>query len=816
MPDSRLEWTLSRPRFVLAVCAAVGVLAWFGASRLGFEASYAALLPADSPVLSELEAVKRDLGGGTSELVLILSGPESARDALAREIARKLADDPRIARADAEMPRAFFQERALYLLERGDLDKLARRVETAYRASIARAMAVLDDPDDPDSADPWRDVLALRDQLTSRYKWERRQISRDGTVRYLFIRPRVAAIQIAQARAIVADIQAVIQASADALDAGRAGVRTVLAGRLMIHLAEQQSTVEDLRRATLVALGLVVVMLIVVLRRVAAPLVIATPLVLSLFITLAAATVLVGDLNLISAFTLPALVGLGIDFAIHLYTRFVVEIDADTRPDAAAPHKRRERAMRRAIRATIGASTTSAFTTAAAFLSLTLVDFRGFREFGILGGAGVLVTLVTTYLALPPLAISLTRGSSGPSRSVKPASSRTSTVLSRAIVVLAAVGAVVAATMLPQLAFDNDFRRLRGTSEAIAVTESLEDELGLMLNPTVFVVPDLDAARIVEQQARLLAKRADHRVRIAEVASAARLIPADASERAAILARMRRFLEKTLAFGEDVSPALRDPTRQRSLERLIDMTNVAPYGVADLPHAVRRRLVAAHTDALIVFVWPDDRLYREDVMYSWLDVVDTLRARVEAAVGPERAGHVRVLDERRIPLDVVELIRRDLPRALTLACLLVALALFVHFRRVTTVLAVSASIGLAMLLLFGALAVTGIQLNIYNAVVLPCIVGIGIDNAVHITHAYGRARTTGEVGAMRRVLKTTGLAALLSSITTGIGFGAAMIARQGGLQSMGATALLGVGCALFATTAVLPAMIHLAETRRAR
>lgn len=829
MTNSRLEWAVSRPRFVLAACVVVGALAWLGASRLGFEAGYAALLPADSPVVSELEAVKRDLGGGTSDLVIILSGPEQARDALAHELARALAENPRIARADAEIPRAFFEDRALYLVERRDLDELARRVAAAYRASIARAMAVvdLDDPDDPDSADPWRSVLEMRDELIARYSWQRRQVSADGSQRYLFVRPRVASVQLAEARSIVTEIQTLIQTRSDQLDSARAGVDVALAGWLMIHLAEQQSSAEDLRRATLIALVLVVIMLTVVLRRLAAPIVVAVPLVLSLVITLAVATVLVGNLNLISAFTLPALVGLGIDFGIHLYTRFVFESTAGAspspgEPDEGSPGQLRERAMRRAIRATIGASATSAITTAAAFLSLALVEFRGFREFGILGGAGVLVTLVTTYAVLPPLAIVLTRAkvSSRAGSHPRPARSaprRWSRILAGVVVMLGAIGAIVAGLHLSELAFENDFRRLRGTSEVITLTESLEDELGVLLNPTVFVVPDLDAARAVEEQARQLhAARAsdgeEHRIGIAEVASAARLIPADMEERSEVLAGMRSVLERALAFGEDVSPALRDPERLRALERLIELTSVEPHGLDDLPVALRRRLVAADGDALIAFVWPDDRLYRDTVMLRWLDLIDTLRARVEAAIGPERAAGVRVLDERRIPLDVVALIRRDLPRALTLACALVLLALFVHFRRVTIVLAVAGSMALAMLLLLGALAVTGVQLNVYNAVVLPCIVGVGIDNAVHIRHAYQRMR--GARGAIGRVLATTGVAALLSSITTGIGFGAAMIARQGGLQSMGLTAMIGVACALFATTAVLPAAIHLIEGRR--
>lgn len=773
------RWLVEHRAWAVAVAIALGAVGTVGASRLGFEASYAALLSPDSPSVRELEQVKRDLDGGTSEIVLVLSGPAAPRDTLARDIAARLEEHPDIVRADAELPRGFFEARALYLIDRADLSDLAQLVDAAAGGG----------------ADAWRAVAQWAERIESRY--DGGPIARAltaGERRYVFVRPRVTSAELGRARAIASDIRAVV----DELRADT-GVNVEYAGRLAVHLAEQQSTKRDLRRATVLALVLVVLLLSLVLRRLLAPLLLAAPLLLSLVVTLGAARVLVGDLNLLSAFILPALVGLGIDFGVHLYARFLDEVRASDDGDRWG-----ERAMVRAIEATIGASATSAMTTAAAFGSLALVHFRGFREFGLLGAAGVAITLVVTYLVLPPLAVLATRRrpdvTSGGSRLRRVGRPR------RVAIAVAAIGALATAWLGVRAAdvrFVNDFDQLKGSSRAIELTEEIERDLGLMLAPAVFVVPDLDAARALEAAARDAKQARDPaaRVGVAEVFSAARLVPVDAGDRARVLDRMRAQLS--------AARALAGADRAVALDRLIALTEARPYGIDDLPVQIRRRLVGAYSGDPIVLVWPDDSLYVDTVMRGWLAEVDRLRASLAASIGPERAAEVRVLDERRIPLEVVDVIGRDLPRALALAGALVLLALMAHFRRVGPVMIVAGAMVAALAWLFGVLVVTGVQLNVYNAVVVPCIVGIGIDNAIHLHHAYDR----GGPGSLGRVLATTGAAAALASATTGIGFGAAMIARQGGLVSMGATALIGVCCALAATTALLPAVLCLREPR---
>ena len=815
-----LERGIDHPWRIMAGALVVALIAVAMLSRVRFEANYSALLPEDSPIVQEFRAVQEKLGGGTSDLIVELRGPEDQRLAVARELADALAPDPRFAWVDFAIDSRFFADRALYAVPFDDLRKLADTVQTAYQTSLGQAMTGLDlddlddddDEQDPENAesDPWQPVREIRDRLTERADSLRaRYAPTDDQVLHVFIRPRIASAELARVRECFDTVRAAVAA----IDPAARGLEVQYSGRLAIHLAEQQATSEDLGRATGVALLLVVLITALIARRATGPIVIAIPLILSLAITLAASTVLVDQLNLISAFMMPALVGLGIDFGIHLYLRFLVEL---RRGRASRP------AIREAIQATVGASSTSALTTAGAFFALAAVDFRGFRELGLLGGSGVLVTFITTYTLLPALAVVLTRksaradtGSDAPSP-IERLGARLATAsrtIALVIAALALVAGIWAGWQLPRTSFENDFGKLKGTAPAIERTERIEAELGLILSPAVIMVPDLATARHVEQVALTMRDEAgeptegwpDRPIAIREALSIARLLPdrgtSRVSRRRAMLESMADTLDKVVGFGK----LSRDD--ERAVDELIRLARAEPWTLQDIPAAIRRRLMASDGSGHFVFVWPNSRLYRDRIMQGWLGVMDDLIARSRAS-SPSPAT-IQLLDERRLPLEVMELVRRDLPTAFALASLLVVLVLVLHCRRVLPVLLISGAMALAVVVTVAVLVVTDIQLNVYNAVLLPCIVGIGIDNAIHIQHAHHRAGP----GSLPWVLATTGVSVFLASLTTAIGFGASITARQGGLQAMGTTALIGAGCAFVASTIVLPALLHLLEKK---
>ena len=110
------------------------------------------------------------------------------------------------------------------------------------------------------------------------------------------------------------------------------------------------------------------------------------------------AHLLVGELNLISAFIFAILIGLGVDFGVHALSR----VDEAREASESLGHAlvTGARLLGRAMRV-------AAMTTIATFLSLVFFDFRGFSHFGAIAAAGIALSLVAVYALLPALSLTL-------------------------------------------------------------------------------------------------------------------------------------------------------------------------------------------------------------------------------------------------------------------------------------------------------------------------------------------------------------------------------------------------------------------------
>ena len=108
----------------------------------------------------------------------------------------------------------------------------------------------------------------------------------------------------------------------------------------------------------------------------------------------------------------------------------------------------------------------------------------------------------------------------------------------------------------------------------------------------------------------------------------------------------------------------------------------------------------------------------------------------------------------------------------------------------------------------GLMALFGIKFNFTNFMALPLIIGIGIDDGVHILHRY-KIEGPGKIPVL---LRFTGRAILLTSLTTMIGFGSWGLASHRGIASMGQVLFLGVGSCFISSAVVLPALLCIIDT----
>lgn len=107
-------------------------------------------------------------------------------------------------------------------------------------------------------------------------------------------------------------------------------------------------------------------------------------------------------------------------------------------------------------------------------------------------------------------------------------------------------------------------------------------------------------------------------------------------------------------------------------------------------------------------------------------------------------------------------------------------------------------------LTLGTLGILGVDLNPANLIILPLILGIGVDNGVHVMHDFRLQRLQDY-----RTSPSLINALFLTSMSNMAGFGSMILAAHRGLRSIGMVLTIGVGSCLFVSVVLLPAILTL-------
>lgn len=780
---SRLDATLlSRPGLTLGLAFLVAAVAAWIASGITFDGSFMALLPEGDPDVTECNALTRE-AGGSAEMVVALAGQK--RLAFARRLVERLRSRPYVRDAEVAYPVEFFIKRRLWLLPLGDLSRLRDSLRQEIAKAKARANPLYVDLEDDDEATaPTWDALdrgKAREALAALPP--KVHVTADGRYLLVRVRPVGGFSDMARGATILAQVRSDIRA----LDPKGHGITLRLAGALPMNQEQDAQMNRDLRVAGSAALVLIMLLVTLAIRRLRALLILGLPLILGVLVTLALTRLLYGRLNLVSGFLISTLFGLGIDFGVHLYLRYLEELKRGA--------KLRE-ALRQSMAETLAGCTTAAGTTAAAFFAMAISDFRGFREYGLIAGAGVIFTLAATYFVLPPLALLLDRRHPPRTQEALPRSPRR---LSRGlawVMVSTSLLALGASLYLgAAVRWRSDFDKLRGQSDIVSFSHQVEEDLGGVLAPALLWVKSIDEARRVGLFLDPLEKNASSQFR--RHLSLADMLPRHAQAKQEVMRDLRHLLSQ--ALQGDLEPADR-----KEVQKALALAEIPPWTLARVPKVFVRPFETRSGQGQFVMVWPRSYMATDKEVMTWAAALHRLRRDLAA-----QGIALRLLDENLVAARVLRTMRAQTPQVLAMAALAVILVLVLDFRRLRPVILVSGALAVGLAWTVGIMGAFDIDLNVFNQAVLPTILGMGLDNAIHIQHRYDAEGP----GSISRVVATTGLAALLAAATTAIGFGTTLLSHHLGIRSMGELALAGFTSAFVACSVLLPAFLRLLERR---
>lgn len=226
------------------------------------------------------------------------------------------------------------------------------------------------------------------------------------------------------------------------------------------------------------------------------------------------------------------------------------------------------------------------------------------------------------------------------------------------------------------------------------------------------------------------------------------------------------------------------------LHRLREVATPEPIELADLPVALRDRYVGRSGKWLL-------RVFARQSLWEFPQLEQFTRE--IHAVDPTATGK---------PFSTVEgllAMKNGLQRAGIYAFLVIVAVLWLDFRSWKRTAVAVAPLVLAVVFSLGILGLCGVPLNPANMIAFPLILGVGVDNGVHILHDYLLRRR--ERGAT--ISYAIGRGVLVKAMTSMIGFGTLMIASERGLVGLGLILTLGVGCSMLTALIILPAVLHL-------
>lgn len=815
---------------VFLVAGVVAVAGSLLGSRLAIESDILDLIPKGNRQVDTFKRAADEFGAVSHLIVLLEAGPEQGpdeledfADALATElqgqrelierIEYRLEPDPAVLE--------LLYENALLFLPPDKLPELATMLtDASIRKRIHEDRLQLASPMGEVTRDMLRnDPLGLMPLFLNRLLGSSRGIqidlsdgyylSKDGSKLIMLVQPKEPWQNLAFDQRLLAAVRAAEREVRGTLsEEGSPSTTTVrYGGHYAVAVDEARLIREDVRRNLLFSLFAVSALYFICYRRFAALLYSSVPLLVGQAATFGLAYFVLHSLNASSSAFTALLMGLGTDFVIVMYARYVEE-------------RRLGRELGQATELMVGETGlgvfTGAITSAGTFYAMCISQFRGLRDLGFLIGSGILLCAVAIVFLVPAMikwnegvrrrkveALQKLHVQSFLLEHLMPFAARHRAAV---IVVIAAL-TVTSGWLATRLGFDDTVQVLRSNrSPALQTQEEVTREFGASLSYMMAIAEGATPSEAIERTVRI-AERLQPFLERGVVSSSDSILsylPPEADQRQILAAlerdatgafdpgRIRRTLLRE--FDENGFRAEAFSGFLERMQRFLSPRH--PIGVQELQerglgHLVRRYL---HRDANGVRI------------VSYLTLSDA-RWRREPPPGLEQAltagdPAIVVTGTNVVGGELRKIFSRESRRAVALGFVVVLLLLFIDFRSVKLTLVAMSQLVCGVVMMLGLMKLCGIDLNYVNAFVATMILGVGIDYGIHIVH---RMSLTG--GAVEAGLLETGKAVVIATLTNCAAFGTLALSNYPALRSFGIVALFGSITCLFTALTLVPALM---------
>ncbi len=832
-----LSWPARRPVVALILAGAAMLVSIIGVLRMSADASVQSMFPRGDPAAAAMGRVLNDFSAA-GDLLILATLPQdrqaegtAALLAYADRLEQRVLNSPQAAalvdavvyRAD-EQTRKFF-ERVLvpagiyYLSDSGFAAARRRLTHDEMARQIRQNEAMISAPGPAAgalSATLLQDPLRLREFITAELNDRRPFKSADNSDAFLSPDSRSLLIRIVGkkslgdlefAKAITSNVSAL------AAHVNTDGFELDISGGYAIAAASERTIRHDMVVSVISSVAFLQLLFIAAYRRPVQYFLLAfVPVAIGIIFGFGVRSLLSSTISPLAAVVGAVLAGLGIDYTVL----YLPNYQAARARGASAIEAARQTAT--SLAATLLAA---CVTSIIGFIAIGWSSVAALRDFALVGSLGLCGALIASLWVLPAMLVLIDRREDGPPRSrlsLAPLfawiAGHRRLVMAAACAVLAAGVAVIALVPGQLLPLESDLTVMHPRpNPPLDAQAKIARRMGTDPGAMLVYLRASSADELVHVAYEVQTRLSSNLVRQAGVVGTyglSTLLPDPA-----IVAKRRAAISANEVDGivANFKAAIADSS--------FDEKAYAPYA------AFLRHLLSGPPAPTVADLVPYHRL--AETMLSRAEVSGNLPGDPEAMTLvffnrplDDRANRVAAVDAVRhavadvpgatvtglgvISLDTEQAIQRDLPRLLSLASLLVAVYLLVHFRSVSAALLALLPGVFSLICLFAFMRLTGQALNLVNLIALPLLVGIDVDYGIFLV-SLSRRRPDDDNAKVPAGILTSGYSVMVSAAANVLGFGSLITTSVPAIRTLGWAVGVGVAACFIGSVFLLAPML---------
>jgi len=537
----------------------------------------------------------------------------------------------------------------------------------------------------------------------------------------------------------------------------------------------------DMWFSGILAIVLILGLLAFYMHRPANVAVVFVPLLVAMLWMMGAADLIFGRLTVLTSFVIALLSGLGIEYNIHIYSRWIEERRGGLSDDSAMVIS-----LQRTGRSLVSAMSASIV----CMLALQIGHFQGFKEFGIVISLGIFFAFISAIFFMPPLLFAVLRMAAWirryrgsrydwflPSTDVAagatlvPKMRFTKRFVRNAFALTVVISIVL--LFAPQVGFENDFRNLRGNKTGAGMRYSVAIDKGQSSRPSMILGSSEEQMREVHTQ---LGKRfgapADSMLKSFITIASFVPSPEDQEERLEILTQIRAIID-----GPDLKKA--DNKTQNRAEQLRKYLDPAPFTFTDLPPYAQSFMTEVDgSHGKVGYIYSE---------FLESDATEGLKFQERFHSFTTRQGVAPVASSGFIYADVVRMVKEDSGKLAIFVFIFLAIVVLIDTRSWRGFLVNMTYVGMISLWTWGMMGWLGWKVGMFNIVVIPALLSNTVDATIHLYHR----RMEMGAGKLSVIYNTAGSSVLAGTLTNAFGFTALCFVSHAGLRTIGLLATLG-------------------------